>query len=397
MTGRRRVVALVAVAAAVIGLAAWLALRNGEPGPPGTLSGNGTVEATEVEVSAKVAGRLATLVPREGDAVEGGAEVASLEAAELEAHAAQARGALAAAEAALAEIEAGAREEDVRRLRAQLAAAQAGVGQAQARLDLARAGARPEQLAQLRAAVRQAEVASDDAERDRARLERLVADGAAAGRDLDQATARRDAAAAALESARQRLAEGEAGSRAEELRLAEAAVAQAQGQAAAAQAALDLALAGPRAETVRAAAARVEAARGSAAAAGALLAESRIVAPVSGRVTLRNAEPGEVVTPGFPLLRIADLSRVWLRVYVPEPQIGLVRLGQRADVTVDAFPGRSFPGLVAEIPEEPEFTPKNVQTREERVKLVFGVKIEVDNAGGELKPGMPADAVITVR
>jgi HlyD family secretion protein len=98
-----------------------------------------------------------------------------------------------------------------------------------------------------------------------------------------------------------------------------------------------------------------------------------------------------------PRLRVAELGRVWLRVYVPEPRIGLVKLGQRASVSVDAFPGRAFPGVVAEIAEKPEFTPKNVQTREERVKLVFGVKIEIENPGGELKPGMPADAVISVK
>ncbi|HEY5998878.1 MAG TPA: efflux RND transporter periplasmic adaptor subunit, partial [bacterium] len=162
-------------------------------------------------------------------------------------------------------------------------------------------------------------------------------------------------------------------------------------------AAVDLAVAGPRRETIRSAEARVEAARGSLAAAESLLAQARVAAPGDGRVSLRNAEPGEVVTPGFPILRIAELGRVWLRVYVPETRIGLVKPGQRAAVSVDAFPGRSFPGVVAEIAEKPEFTPKNVQTREERVKLVFGVKVEIENPGGELKPGMPADAVITVR
>jgi len=262
---------------------------------------------------------------------------------------------------------------------------------------LLKAGTRVEQLAQVRAAVRQAQVAFDDAERDAKRVEALAAQGAVPGRDLDQAAVRRDEAGAALDAARQRLAEGEAGARVEDVRAAEAAVALAASQVRAAQAALDLAAAGPRRETLQGAEARVEAARGALAAAEALLAQTRVIAPGDGRVTLRNAEPGEVVTPGFPILRIAQLERVWLKVYVAEPRIGLVKTGQRAAVSVDAFPGRTFPGVVTEIAQKPEFTPKNVQTREERAKLVFAVKVEVENPGGELKPGMPADAVITVR
>jgi len=363
---------------------------------PGTLSGNGTIEATEVEVGARISGRLLTVVPREGEAVRRGQELASLEAAELEAQVAQARGNLAAAEAVFAEIGAGTRAEEIRRLKAQVQSARDAQVQAQARLDLLRAGARPELLAQLRAAVQQTQVALDDAQRDFERTGRLAGEGAVAGRDLDVATARRDGAAAVLDAARHRLAEAEAGARIEELRVAEAGLAQAAALLQSAQASLDLAVAGPRRETLRAAEARAEAARGNVAAAEALLAQTHIVAPSDGRVTLRNAEPGEVVTPGFPIVRVADLSRVRVRVYVPEPQIGRVRTGQVAAVSVDAFPGRTFPGTVTEIAEKPEYTPKNVQTREERAKLVFGVKVEVENPGGELKPGMPADAVITV-
>jgi multidrug resistance efflux pump len=393
---RAKVVLPVLAVLAVAGAGIWyeVGVRNHQP--PGRLSGNGTVEATEVEASAKIAGRLVSVAVREGEAVTRGSLVATLETPEAEAQLEQARGNLAAAEALLAELVAGTRAEELRRLRAQAQAARDALGQSQARLDLLRAGTRPEQLEQLRAAVRQAQAALDDAERELGRAQRLEREGALAGRDLDQATARRDIAAAQADAARERLAEAAAGSRAEEVRGAEAAVAQAASQAQAAQAGLDLALAGPRPEAVRAAEARAAAARGAVQAAEAQLAQARILAPADGRVTLRNAEPGEVVTPGFPILRIADLARPWLRVYVPEPQIGRVRLGQRAEVVVDSFPGRTFAGQVAEIAEKPEFTPKNVQTREERVKLVFGVKIAVENPGGELKPGMPADAVIFV-
>jgi HlyD family secretion protein len=102
-----------------------------------------------------------------------------------------------------------------------------------------------------------------------------------------------------------------------------------------------------------------------------------------------------MVTPGMPILRLSRLNTVWLRVYVPEQLVEKVKIGQRARVATDA--GATYQGTVVEIAEEPEFTPKNVQTKEERVKLVFGVKIEVDNPEGTLKPGMPADAVIDVK
>lgn len=397
MNRRARLVPPVVGALVLVAAGIWYETSRRNGAPAGTISGNGTVEATEVDLAARVSGRLLVVGPREGDTVTKGQEVAVLEAAELEAQVVQARGNLAAAEAALADLVAGTRAEEVRRLRAQAQAAKDARLQAEARRDLVRAGTRTEELEQVRAAARQAQVAFEDAEREARRVETLAGQGAVPGRELDQALARRDSAQAVLDAARQRLAEAEAGARAEDVRVAEAAAAQSVAQEKAAQAALALAVAGPRRETVQGAEARVEASRGALAAAEALLAQTRIVAPGDGRVTLRNAEPGEVVTPGFPILRLAELGRVWLRVYVPEPRIGLVRTGQRATVSVDAFPGRGFPGVVTEIAEKPEFTPKNVQTHEERAKLVFGVKVEVENPGGELKPGMPADAVITVQ
>ena len=119
--------------------------------------------------------------------------------------------------------------------------------------------------------------------------------------------------------------------------------------------------------------------------------------PADARVTLRSAKPGDVATAGMPIVRIAELKTVWLRVYIPDTQVGLVKLGQHADITTDTYPNHRFSGTVTEINEQPEFTPKNVQTKDERVKLVFGVKITVDNPDQELKPGMPGDAVINVR
>ena len=121
-----------------------------------------------------------------------------------------------------------------------------------------------------------------------------------------------------------------------------------------------------------------------------------IKSPLDGIVLERNANPGEVVFPGIALLTLADLSSVWLRIYVKETQLGWVKLGQNAKVKVDSYPEKTFWGKVVHISDKAEFTPKDIQTKEQRVKLVFGVKISLDNPNQELKPGMPADAEIVL-
>jgi HlyD family secretion protein len=108
-------------------------------------------------------------------------------------------------------------------------------------------------------------------------------------------------------------------------------------------------------------------------------------------------EEGETVAAGTPVFTIGDLESPWTKVYVKEDKLGLVKLGQKAEVTVDTFPGKKYEGMITFISSEAEFTPKNVQTREERVKLVFGIKVSVKNEKGELKPGMPADVRILLK
>lgn len=123
-----------------------------------------------------------------------------------------------------------------------------------------------------------------------------------------------------------------------------------------------------------------------------------VKSPIDGRVLTRTVERGERVEPGTPLFTLVDLDRLYVKIYVPEPSIGKVALGQEARVSVDAYPGRAFPARVSRISQEAEFTPKNVETREERVKLVFAVEVALaENPGGVLKPGMPADAAIRWR
>jgi multidrug resistance efflux pump len=117
-------------------------------------------------------------------------------------------------------------------------------------------------------------------------------------------------------------------------------------------------------------------------------------APITGLVLARPVHVGEVALPGAPLMTLADLTLVTLTIYVPEDQLGKVQIGQPVSVTVDAYPDRTFDGAVTFVASEAEFTPKNVQTREERVNMVFAVKVEVPNPDHALKPGMPADALL---
>jgi len=119
-----------------------------------------------------------------------------------------------------------------------------------------------------------------------------------------------------------------------------------------------------------------------------------IASPIDGVVLEKNLEIGEIAFPGTPVLTVADIEDTWIRIYVNEKQLGHVKLGQKAVITVDSFPDRNFSGTVVSISDKAEFTPKSIQTKDERVKLMFSVKISVPNQDRSLKPGMPADAYI---
>lgn len=125
--------------------------------------------------------------------------------------------------------------------------------------------------------------------------------------------------------------------------------------------------------------------------------DSVIYAPLAAVVLRKDVEAGETVNAGMPVFTLGDLENPWVKVYVKEDKLGLVKLGQKAEISVDTFPNKRYEGTVTYISSEAEFTPKNVQTREERVKLVFGVKVSVKNQNNELKPGMPADVEILVK
>lgn len=230
-----------------------------------------------------------------------------------------------------------------------------------AKLHELQAGFRPEEIAQGAAAVDQAEADAKRAASELRRSDELFAKDVISERELEAARAAHGNAAARVDQARQKLALLRNGFRIEEVAQARANVARA-------------------AEAVAAAETR--------------LGWTIVVAPVSGTVLSDIIEPGEQVAAGTPVVTIGNLRDVWLRAYIPETDLGRVRIGTAARVSTDSFPGKSYEGRVSYIASEAEFTPKSVQTEKERVKLVYRIRIAIDNPNQELKAGMPADAIL---
>lgn len=151
---------------------------------------------------------------------------------------------------------------------------------------------------------------------------------------------------------------------------------------------------GPRPETLQQARARTEQAAAALALAQTRLDHTRLAAPLSGQVLSHHVEPGEFVSAGTPVVTVADTTRLWVRAYLNQTDLGRVRLGQKVEVRIDTYPDRTYEGVIGFIASEAEFTPKTVQTPRERVKLVYRLKVDVANPRDELKPGMPADVII---
>ena len=226
---------------------------------------------------------------------------------------------------------------DARELDAALDAARAQLAAAEARLEELSRGARPQELASAEAAVRSAARQADEAARELERAQILQDGGAISRQDLDQAETRVELARARRDQAEQTLA---------------------------------LVREGPRAEQVAAQRALVEQAHANVARVSAALANTVIHAPFPGIVTVRHREPGEAVAPGMPVLTVLDPENRWVRIYVPGDEIGRVRLGMPAEIVSDTYPDRAYPGEVVFIADEAEFTPRNVQTAEDRTRLV---------------------------
>ena len=306
----------------------------------GPVRASGYVEATEIRVAAEVGGRILELLVEEGDRVAAASVIARLDTTDLDIAIRRAEAERAQAAAQLKLLQAGARVEDVRQARAQADSAQAEVAAAESELRAAAA--------------------------DLARFEALVAANAGSRKQRDDAATRREVAAARLEAARERARAGREG------------VARIR--------------AGARREELAGAQARIDAVDAQIAGLRKSQADALVKAPVAGIVTARLVDPGELVAPRTPLVVVTDLDRAWANVYVDEPLVPRLSLGQPITLVTDAQ--QRVQGRITFISPKAEFTPRNVQTAEERTKLVYRMKVTTDNRQGVLKSGMPVEAEI---
>jgi HlyD family secretion protein len=243
----------------------------------------------------------------------------------------------------------------------QLEQAQAGMELADAQLRLLLKGAREEDISQAEEAVRQAQASLKVAQDDARRAGQLFAAGSATQKQKEDGDARLTAATAQYNAARQALGKLEHLARPEDVQSGRARLKQATSVRDLAQKAVD---------------------------------DCHVTAPIRGTVTNKVLEAGDLAGPGSVVVTVTRLDTVTLTIYVSEMELGRVKLGAPADVSIDASRKRLLPGKVVYVSPRAEFTPKNVQTREDRVKLVFAVKVEIPNPDGTLKPGLPADAVV---
>ena len=355
----------------------------------GELFYSGTVEATQSHLAFQTGGRVVRVAVREGEAVAKDQLLAELDQAEFRTRIEQARANLDRSLKGQEQAETLLRVYE-KTLPAEVARAEAGVRALASQLDELRAGSRTQDIERARQGMQSAASVSEDAKKNLARYENLFRKGTVSEKELDAVRLRYDTALREYERGRETYDLAREGSRPETIRTGEARLAE--GQAMVTQARSNL----PR---VDAAKKEVEAARAAVAAARAAFDQAAIQtdyaqlkAPGPGIITSRNVEPGEVVTPGREVLTLSSLTTVDLKIFVDETEIGKVKPGQKAEVRVDTFPDKTFAGTVTFISPEGEFTPKIIQTKKERVKLVFLVKVSIPNPSLELKSGMPADA-----
>ena len=393
MKAKKRVVILVILVLAGT-LTGYLLLRERKDLDGIRVSGN--IEVTDASLGFKIPGRVVQCLKDEGDLVKKGEVLARMEDADQRVALNLARINLTAARSVLSEFQNGSRPEEI-----QLAEAQARSARQQL-LELTR-GSRAQEIESARAALEKARAAREaaaaqlaQAEEDFHRFSSLYKEKSVSQRDFKLYKTKFQVAQNTLSEAdsrvnqaRQALSLVKEGPRSEQIQRAKAALDEAEARYA-------LAKEGPRQEKIDQAAARVAEAEQRVEQAKLTLSYTELVAPMDGVVFSRSAEPGEFLNPATPVLVMGDLAHPWLRAYVSERDLGRLKLRQKAQVFTDAFPGKPYEGTLSFISSEAEFTPKSVQTFEERIKLMFRIKVDLANPERELRPGMPADAHIPV-
>ncbi len=387
MAKKKFIALAVAAAAALLIYYFWGQLRDGD----GTIRTSGHIEVTEADLSFRLPGHVARISVQEGSPVRKGDTAAELKTSLLELQKRQASAKVRELEARTASLELAV---EIKRETAEAAVEQssAGVSAAEARYLTLKRGSRQEEIRQAEAVREQARTEMEKRRLDFERMNQLYQRKVIAKSEFDAVAAAFEAAKSSLAAAEETYKLVKAGPRREAVSEGKANLSGSKSVLSASRAALREV---DRLEMeLEASRAQLEQARTSLAAAEDDLRESRLLAPFDGFVTVKNVEEGEFVQAGTPVVTIAELDRVWVKTYVPETQLGRVGLGRKAVVFSDTYPGKEYPGEVTFISPEAEFTPKNVQTREERVKLVYRIKVSLENPGQELKPGMPVDVVL---
>ena len=370
---KRRIVIFASAAALLIALvwvaSAWIGHRS-------RFEYSGTVETREIQIGSKVGGRVTEVPVEEGQVVKAGTQLVRFECDELKAQRAQAAAALAQAQADAEKLARGNRPEEI-------AQAEATARAQRAAFEEAKNGPRRQEIEQAQADYKAASADATNARIFYERMEKLIATDTISRQQFDDAREKRDAAAQRAESARQRLALLEAGTRQEDVSAAEAKFKQAESAAM-------LARKGFRREDVAAARGRMAEAQGRVAELDARLREAELIAPADAVLEVVSVRPGDLVQSGRIVVTMLEASQLWVKVYVPETDLAHVRVGQKATVRVDSFGGRAFEGHVGQIASQAEFLPRNVQTKSDREHQVFGVKVYVYNSQQVLKSGMSA-------
>jgi HlyD family secretion protein len=378
---------------AVLGAAAAIAYRAFRSKPDNVIRFSGNLELTEVNLAFKIPGRIVELNFAEGGAVKAGEVLARLDPDQLLRQREREKAGVDAARSLLAQSRT-AVELQRRVWTTDLAARKAELAAAEARLRELETGSRPQEIEEAAAAVAAARAEAARAAKDWERAQALHQQDDISTAQFDQYRMRHQAARAVLRQAEQRHALVREGPRQEVIAAARSQVERARAALALAEAqGLELKR---REQEVQARRSEVARARAQTAVLDSQIDDTRVVSPVNGVVLVKSADPGEVVAAGTTIATVGDLDRPWLRGYIGERDLGRVKLGQRVRVTTDSYPGKVYEGVISFIASEAEFTPKQIQTPEERVKLVYRVKVDIPNPRHELKSNMPADAEIVL-
>jgi HlyD family secretion protein len=337
---------------------------------------SGTVEARTVSVGSRVGGRVKEVLAREGDAVKANQVIVTLEPGDLPAQLAQAEADVVERQANLEKLAKGARPEE-------LAAAHARALSAKAALAQALAGSRPEQVAAGEARFAAQEVAVQKAKLDADRMHKLDQSGAAVPADVDNTDMSLRAAIAQRDATKQQLEELKNGSRREE-------VLQAQAREMEQAASEKLVTSGTRVEDLKAARAQVDRALAKVAQIQIMLDELSIHAPVDSRVEALDLRAGDIIAPNATAAVLLEQGQLYVRIYVPETLLGHLAVGQNVDIVVDSFPNLTFQGVTEQINQVGEYSPRNLQTADERADQVFATRIGLKTGLDQLRAGMAA-------